>query len=164
MINAVRIFLLVIALGVISLAGFYFYKVQNNKVEMGKIKTRHASSYNNIIIMKVKVMGEGVDLEIEDFKLTHEVKGKKEWILKAVLAQVNNQENVTHLKDVEMTIPKGQNRSYVITADSGTYQNTSKYIDLAGHVKLTGDGESLAERFNTKKTTPSNTSLPKEKK
>ena len=150
MINAVRIFLLIIALGVISLAGFYFYKVQNNEVEIGK--------------MKVKVMGKGVDLEIEDFKLTHEVKGKKEWILKAVLAQVNNQENVTHLKDVEMTIPKGQNRSYVITADSGTYQNTSKYIDLAGHVKLTGDGDSLAERFNTKKADPSNTSLPKEKK
>ena len=150
MINAVRIFLLVIALGVISLAGFYFYKIQNNEVEIGK--------------MKVKVMEKGVDLEIEDFKLTHEVKGKKEWILKAVLAQVNNQENVTHLKDVEMTIPKGQNRSYVITADSGTYQNTSKYIDLAGHVKLTGDGESLAERFNTKKTKPSNTSLSQEKK
>jgi len=150
MINAVRIFLLIIALGVISLAGFYFYKIQNNEVEIGK--------------MKVKVMEKGVDLEIEDFKLTHEVKGKKEWVLKAVLAQVNNQENVTHLKDVEMTIPKGQNRSYVITADSGTYQNTSKYIDLAGHVKLTGDGESLAERFNAKKAKPSNASLPKEKK
>jgi len=150
MINAVRIFLLIIALGVISLAGFYFYKIQNNEVEIGK--------------MKVKVMEKGVDLEIEDFKLTHEVKGKKEWVLKAVLAQVNNQENVTHLKDVEMTIPKGQNRSYVITADSGTYQNTSKYIDLAGHVKLTGDGESLAERFNAKKAKPSNTSPSKEKK
>ena len=150
MINAVRIFLLIIALGVISLAGFYFYKVQNNKVEMGKIKA--------------KVVGKGIDVEIEDFKLTHEVKGNKEWILKAALAQVNNQENVTNLKGVEMTIPKGQNRSYVITADSGTYQNTSKYIDLAGHVKLTGDGESLVERFNAKKAKPSNASLPKEKK
>ena len=150
MINAVRIFLLIIALGVISLAGFYFYKVQNNEVEIGK--------------MKVKVMGKGVDLEIEDFKLTHEVKGNKEWILKAALAQVNNQENVTNLKGVEMIIPKGQNRSYVITADSGIYQNISKIIDLAGHVKLTGDFQSLAERFHGKKTKPSNTSLSKEKK
>ena len=40
MINAVRIFLLIIALGVISLAGFYFYKVQNNEVEIGKIKVK----------------------------------------------------------------------------------------------------------------------------
>ena len=150
MINAVRIFLLIIALGVISLAGFYFYKVQNNEVELGK--------------MKVKVMGKGVDLEIEDFKLTHEVKGNKEWILKAALAQVNNQENVTNLKGVEMIIPKGENQPYVITAESGTYQNTSKDIDLAGHVKLTGDVQSLAKRFRTKKAKPSNTSLSQEKK
>ena len=150
MINAVRIFLLIIALGVISLAGFYFYKVQNNEVEIGKIK--------------VKLMGKGVDLEIEDFKLTHEVKGNKEWILKAALAQVNNQENVTNLKDVEMIIPKGQNHPYVITAESGTYQNTSKDIDLVGHVKLTGDLQSLTERFHTKKAKPSNTSLSQEKK
>ena len=150
MINAVRIILLIIALGVISLAGFYFYKVQNNKIETGKIKA--------------KLMGKGIDLEIENFKMTHEVKGNKEWILKAVLAQTNNQTNVTNLKGVEMIIPKGQNQPYVITAESGTYQNTSKDIDLVGHVKLTGDAQSLAERFNTKKAKPSNTSLSQEKK
>jgi len=150
MINAVRIILLIIALGVISLAGFYFYKVQNNKIETGKIKA--------------KIMGNGIDLEIENFKMTHEVKGNKEWILKAVLAQTNNQTNVTNLKGVEMIIPKGENQPYVITAESGTYQSTSKDIYLAGHVKLTGDAESLAERFHSKKAKPSNTSLSQEKK
>jgi len=150
MINAVRIILLIIALGVISLAGFYFYKVPNNEVEIGKIK--------------VKIMEKGVDLEVENIEITHEVEGNPDWILKAVLAQVNNKENVTNLKGVEVIIPKGQNRSYVITAESGTYQNTSKDIDLVGNVKLTGDVESLAERFNTKKAKPSNTSLSKEKK
>ena len=150
MINAVRIILLIIALGVISLAGFYFYKVQNSKVETGKIK--------------VKIMEKGVNVEIENFKMTHEEKGTKEWILNAVLAQVNNQENVTNLKGVEMIIPKGQNQAYVITAESGTYQNTSKDINLVGNVKLTGDAESLTERFNTKKAKPSNASLSKEKK
>ena len=150
MINAVRIILLIIALGVISLAGFYFYKVQNNEIETGEIK--------------VKIMEKGVNLEIENFKMTHEEKGTKGWILNAALAQVNNQKNVTNLKGVEVIVPKGQNRSYVITAESGTYQNTSKDIDLVGHVKLTGDVESLAERFNTKKTISSNTSLSQEKK
>ena len=148
--NIVRIILLIIALGIISLAGFYFYKVQNNKIETGKIK--------------VKIMEKGVNVEIENFKMTHEEKGTKEWILKAVLAQVNNQENVTNLKGVEMIIPKGQNQAYVITAESGTYQNTSKDINLVGNVKLTGDAESLTERFNTKKAKPSNASLSKEKK
>ena len=150
MINAVRIFLLIIALGVISLAGFYFYKVQNNEVEIGKIKA--------------KIMGKGIDLEIENFKMTHEEKGTKEWILNAVLAQVNHQENITNLKGVEMIIPKGENQPYVITAESGTYQSTSKDIYLAGHVKLTGDVQSLAERFHTKKAKPPNTSLSQEKK
>jgi LPS export ABC transporter protein LptC len=150
MINAVRIILLIIALGVISLAGFYFYKVQNNKIETGKIKA--------------KIMGKGIDLEIENFKMTHEVKGNKEWILKAGLAQTNNQTNVTNLKGVEMIIPKGENPPYVITAESGTYQTTSKDIYLAGHVKLTGDAKSLAERFHTKQAKPSNTSLSQEKK
>ncbi len=150
MINAVRIILLIIALGVISLAGFYFYKVQDNKVEMGNIK--------------VKIMDKGVDVEIENFKVTHEVKGKKEWILKAGLAQVNNQEEVTKLKDVEMILPKENNRPYVITAESGTFQNTSKDIDLVGHVKLTGDSKSLAGRFQANKDEPANTSLSKTKK
>ena len=150
MINVVRIILLIIALGILSLAGFYFYKVQNNKIETGKIKA--------------KIMEKGIDLEIENFKMTYEEKGTKEWILNAVLAQVNNQTNVTNLKGVEMIIPKGENQPYVITAESGTYQSTSKDIDLAGHVKLTGDVQSLAERFHGKKTKPSNTSLSKEKK
>ena len=150
MINAVRIILLIIALGVISLAGYYFYKVQNNEVETGK--------------KKVKIMEKGVNLEIENFKMTHEEKGTKGWILNAVLAQVNNQENVTNLKGVKMIIPKGQNQPYVITAESGTYQKTSKDIYLAVHVKLTGDAHSLAERFHTKKAQPSNTSLSQEKK
>ena len=63
MINAVRIFLLIIALGVICLAGFYFYKDRNTEVERET--------------MKFKIMGKGVDMEIEDFKLTQEVKGNK---------------------------------------------------------------------------------------
>ena len=150
MINAVRIILLIIALGVISLAGFYFYKVQNNQAQIEKIK--------------VKIMEKGVDLEVDNLEIKHEVKGNTDWILKAVLAQVNNQENVTNLKGVEMIIPKGQNQSYVITAESGTYQNTSNDIALVGHVKLTGGSQSLAERFNTKETKPANTSLSKEKK
>ena len=136
MINAVRVILLIIAVGLVSLAGFYFYKVEDNKIDMGNLK--------------VKLMEKGVDVEIENFKISHEVKGKKEWILKAGLAQVNNQENVTHLKDVEMILPKVNNHPYIITAKSGTYQNSSKDIDLIGNVKLTGNSQSLATRFQAK--------------
>ena len=140
MINVVRVILLIIAFGVISLAGFYFYKVQGNKLEMGNIK--------------VKIMDKGVNVEIENFKVTHEVKGKKEWVLKAGLAQVNNQEDVTQLKDVQMILPKEDSLPYVITAESGTYQNSSKDIHLAGLVKLTGDAQSLSGRFQANKNEP----------
>ena len=137
MINVVRIILLIIAFGVIGLAGFYFYQIKDNQLKMGNVK--------------VKIMDEGVDVEIENFKVTHEVKGEKEWILKAGLAQVNNRENVTRLKDVEMVLPKENNRPYVITAESGTYKNTSKEINLLGHVKMIGDPMSLAGRFHENK-------------
>ena len=137
MINVVRIILLIIAFAVISLAGFYFYKVQGNKVEMGNIK--------------VKIMNKGVDVEIENFKVTHEIKGKKEWILEAGLAQVNNHEDITQLKDVQMILPKGDSPPYVITAESGTYQNSSKDVALVGRVKLRGDAQSLAGRFQANK-------------
>ena len=149
MINAIRVILLIIALGVFSLAGFYFYQVGNNKVEMGNVK--------------VKMIDEGVDVEIENFKVTHEVKGKKEWVLKAGLAQVSNHEDLTRLKGVEMILPKENNQPYVITADSGTYQNTSKVIDLAGHVKMTTDSKSLAGRFNADKDQPPSPTLSEEK-
>ena len=149
MINAVRVILLIIALGVFSLAGFYFYKVSSNKVEMGNIK--------------VKMIDEGVDVEIENFKVTHEVKGKKEWILKAGLAQVSNRENLTRLKGVEMILPKKNNLPYVITADSGTYQNTSKVINLLGHVKMTTDSKSLAGRFHANKDEPTSPTLQKKR-
>ncbi len=147
MINVVRVILLIIAFGVISLAGFYFYKVEDNKVEMGNVK--------------VKIMEKGVDVEIENFKVTHEVKGKKEWILKAGLAQINNQEDVTRLKDVEMILPKENKHPYVITAESGTYNNSSKDIDLVGQVKLRGDSQSLAGRFQAEKDGTANTKLSK---
>ena len=150
MINAVRVILLIIALGVISLAGFYFYQVKDNKVEMGNVK--------------VKILDEGVDVEIQNFKVTHEVKGKKEWILKAGLAQVSNHEDITRLKDVEMILPKGNKQPYVITAESGTYQNTSKEIDLAGNVKMIGDSKSLAGRFHAKKYEATNHRLTEQKK
>ena len=140
MINVVRIILLIISFGVISLTGFYLYKVQDNKLEMGNVK--------------VKIMDKGVDVEIENFKVTHEVKGKKEWILKAGLAQVNNQEDVTQLKDVQMILPKNDSPPYVITAESGTYQNSSKDVALVGSVKLKGDAQSLAGRFQANKKKP----------
>ena len=65
MINAFRKILLLVVFSIIGLAGFYFLENLNSSIDIGNVK--------------IKTMGEGVDVEIENFKVTHENKGVKEW-------------------------------------------------------------------------------------
>ena len=64
MINALRKVLLLVVFGVIALAGFYFLKNLDTSIDLGNVN--------------IKAMGEGIDVEIENFKVTHENKGVKE--------------------------------------------------------------------------------------
>ena len=135
MINTVRIALLLVAFSIIGAAGFYFLKNLNTSVEMGNVK--------------IKVMEKGVDVEIENFKVTHEVKGVKEWELKADFAQINNEEDLTKMENVEMILHKSENRKYVIIADSGTYKEKTNDVNLMGNVKFVGAADILMDRLST---------------
>ena len=135
MINTVRIVLLLVAFSIIGAAGFYFLKNLNTSVEMGNVK--------------IKVMEKGVDVEIENFKVTHEVKGVKEWELKADFAQINNEKDLTKMQNVEMILHKGENRKYVIIADSGTYKEKTNDVNLMGNVKFVGAADILMDRLST---------------
>ena len=135
MINTVRIVLLLVAFSIIGAAGFYFLKNLNTSVEMGNVK--------------IKVMEKGVDVEIENFKVTHEVKGVKEWELKADFAQINNEEDLTKMENVEMILHKSENRKYVIIADSGTYKEKTNDVNLMGSVKFVGAADILMDRLST---------------
>ena len=139
MINTVRRVLLLIAFGVIGLAGFYFVKTMGTSVDIGD--------------MKIKVMGKGVDVEIENFKVTHENKGVKEWELKADLAQIYNEEDLAKLQNVEMVVHKEKGGQYIISADSGVYKSETKDVSLDGNVKLLGPTGGLKKRLqaNSKK-------------
>ena len=134
MINTIRIALLLVAFSVIGAAGFYFLKNLGTSVEMGNIR--------------VKVMEKGIDVEIENFKISHEVKGVKEWELKADLAQIDNQRDLTTMKNVEMTLHKAGSKQYVITGDSGIYRKATEDVSLNGHVKLVGPAEGLKQRLS----------------
>ena len=92
-------------------------------------------------------MGEGIDVEIENFKVTHENKGVREWELKAGLAQVNNKQDLTKLRNVEMVLHKGEGKQYIISADSGIYKSKTKDVSLDGNVKLLGSADGLKERL-----------------
>ena len=135
MINTVRIVLLLVAFSIIGAAGFYFLKNLNTSVEMGNVK--------------IKVMEKGVDVEIENFKVTHEVKGVKEWELIADFAQINNEEDLTKMENVEMILHKSENRKYVIIADSGTYKEKTNDVNLMGNVKFVGAADILMDRLST---------------
>ena len=94
-------------------------------------------------------MSEGVDVEIENFKVTHENKGVKEWELTADLAQVDNKQDLTKLQNVEMVVHKGEGRQYIISADSGVYKSKTEDVSLDGNVKLLGSANGLKKRLAT---------------
>jgi LPS export ABC transporter protein LptC len=134
MINTARRVLLLVALSVIGLAGFYFFKALDTTISIGNVN--------------LKVMEEGIDVEIENFMITHENKGVKEWELKADLAQIDNQQDLTTMKNVEMTLHKAGSKKYIISADSGVYRKATEDVSLNGHVKLIGPAEGLKQRFS----------------
>jgi LPS export ABC transporter protein LptC len=134
MINTVRRVLLLVALSVIGFAGFYFFKALDTSISIGNVK--------------LKVMEEGIDVEIENFMITHENKGVKEWELKADLAQIDNQQDLTTMKNVEMILHKAGNKKYVISADSGIYRKATEDVSLNGNVKLVGPAEGLKQRLS----------------
>ena len=134
MINTVRRVLLLVALSVIGLAGFYFFKVLDTSISIGNVK--------------LKVMEEGIDVEIENFIITHENKGVKKWELKADLAQIDNQQDLTTMKNVEMTLHKAGSKKYIISADSGIYRKATEDVSLNGNVKLVGPAEGLKQRLS----------------
>jgi LPS export ABC transporter protein LptC len=132
--NTIRRILLLVAFSVIGLASFYFLKNLDTSINIGNVK--------------LKVMGKGVDVEIENFMITHENKGVKKWELKADLAQINNQQDLTKMKNVEMTLHKDGSKQYVISADSGFYKKATEDVSLDGNVKLVGPAEGLKQRLS----------------
>ena len=138
MINAFRKILLLVVFSIIGLAGFYFLENLNSSIDIGNVK--------------IKAMGEGVDVEIENFKVTHENKGVKEWELKADLAQIDNKQDLTKLKNVEMVVHKGEGNQYIISADTGTYKSKTEDVRLNGNVKLLGSTSGLKKDYKSNLT------------
>jgi LPS export ABC transporter protein LptC len=140
MINTVRRVLLLIAFGVIGLVGFYLLNTMKTSIGIGNVK--------------LKVMDKGVDIEIENFKISHKNKGVKKWELKADLAQINNKQDLTKMQNVEMILHKGQGKQYIISADSGIYKSKTEDVSLDGNIKLLSSAEGLKKLLldNSKKS------------
>lgn len=136
MINKIRKLLLILIIGVLGVSVYYIFGGLNSPI--GNIK--------------LKAMDSGIAVEIENFKIVNKVSGKKEWELKADLAQVTYDKKLTRLKNVELKMDKGEGREFKISADRGIYQNETKNIDLIGNVKMVGQPRALLDRLHSGKS------------
>ena len=98
-------------------------------------------------IETLKAISENVDIEIENFKVTHEGLGDKKWEIKAKEAKVKNKENKIILTDVNVTLKSEENRKSTISADTGTINRKTKDIQLEGNVKFKADASNFFGQF-----------------
>jgi LPS export ABC transporter protein LptC len=98
-------------------------------------------------IETLKTMSKNVDIEIKNFKVTHETLGNKTWEIKAKEAKVINKENKIILTDVNVTLNAAENRQSTISADTGTINRETKDIQLEGNVKFKANANNFFGQF-----------------
>jgi LPS export ABC transporter protein LptC len=134
MANNVRKILLIIVIGIIGLSGYYIFEKSNNPVEK----------------VVLKALDAGIDIEIENFKVIHEVDGGEKWELSADLAQVDQDKDLTVLTNVKLTIRENDKQKLRVVADSGSIMNENKDIQLEGNVKMIGASNAVSKRVGKK--------------
>jgi LPS export ABC transporter protein LptC len=138
MANNVRKILLIFVIGIL---GFSIY---------------HVLSKNNSPVEKIvlKALDAGIDIEIENFKVVHEVSGGEKWELTADLAQINQEKDLTLLTNVKLIIKENDKQKLWVIADSGSIMNDSNDIQLEGNVKMIGASEEVTGRTGKKNQEP----------
>lgn len=134
MVDNVRKILLALVIGILGLSGYYLFVKGNSPVEEIVLKTLDA----------------GIDIEIENFKVVREVGEGEKWELKADLAQVDQDKDLTRLTNVELIIKENDKQKLWVVADSGSIQNGNQDIQLEGHVKMIGTSKMVADRTDKK--------------
>ncbi len=97
--------------------------------------------------VKVTLTPSGADIEIENFKIIHENSGRKEWELKAKLAQINHSQKSTNMKGVKVEYSKQNNQKFWVSADSGHLNTETQDFELMGNVHFTAESDKLAEKI-----------------
>lgn len=134
MINKLRVLMLLLAISIAGYAGHSF---------LSKFK---GTSEN----INFRVSKEGVDVEIKKFKVIHENLGRKEWELKADIAEISQQNETTKMSNVEYIYINKNNRKFKVYADSGILENKNNNLNLEGHVKMVIESAIVKERFKKK--------------
>lgn len=140
MINKIRKILLVVALGLIATSAYFLYS---------KYKIAAAQ-------VKLRMTGEGVNVVIENFKVTHENSGRTDWELIAKSAEINQARKLTVMKNVSVTLDLDNDKKYWISADAGTLQNETQEFALEGNVKFVTQAEAFLDKFKKPNDQPLN--------
>jgi LPS export ABC transporter protein LptC len=131
-----------------SLEGFPMQKNNIRKILLGLILVLMTVSAYSLIkslykeslpVETLKAIGKNVNIEVENFKVTHEALGNKDWEIKAKEAKVKNEENKIFLIDVNVTLNIDETRKSTISAETGTINQKTKDIQLEGNVKFRAD-------------------------
>ena len=134
MANKVRKILLFFIIGILGLSFYYFFEKGNTPVEK----------------IVLKALDAGIDIEIENFKVIHEINGGEKWELTADLAQIDQDKDLTLLTNVRLTIKENDKQKLWVVADTGRIMNESNDIQLEGNVKMIGATNAVAERMGKK--------------
>jgi LPS export ABC transporter protein LptC len=131
MIEKTRTLMLLIAISVAGYGGYIFlspFQVTSENID-------------------VKLDEDGLDVKIKNFKVIHEILGRKDWELKADLAQINQKKEITKMHNVEYIFVNDEMRKFKVSADSGTLMNKTNDLHLEGNVKMLIETEILKEQF-----------------
>ena len=113
------------------------------------------SLYKDVLpVETLKTMSKNVDIKIENFKVTHQVLGDKDWEIKAKEAKVKNEESKILLTEVNVTLNAEENRKSTISADTGTINRETKDIQLEGNVKFKADSNNFFGQFGEQGKAP----------
>ncbi len=138
MIDKVRKFLLVSALGLILISAYFFF-TKFQAVELP---------------VEIRPTQDGVDVAIENFKVVHEEEGHTGWELIAKSAEINNEKKVTRLKDVQVKVDAKNKHTYWVSADQGVLENETQDFVLEGNVKFTAQADSIISKFKKTQSKP----------
>lgn len=121
----------------VSVAGYSGYSF------LSKFKT-------SVEDVTIHISQDGVDVEIRKFRVIHESSGRKEWELKADVAQINQSKGTTKMSNVEYVFINKDNKKFQVFADSGILYNKTNDMHLEGHVKMIIESAILEDRFKNK--------------
>ena len=132
MIEKIRTLMLLIAISVLCYGGYIFmstFKATSDSVD-------------------INFDEDGLDVKIKNFKVIHENSGRRDWELKADLAQINKKQETTKMNNVQYTFVNNEMRKFKVFADFGTLLNKNNDLELEGNVRVLVETDIIKDQLS----------------